>query len=430
VRRLLVSFICALALPVPVASAWTWPVDGPVLRPFQFDRSHPYAAGQHRGLDIGAEAGARVRAPVGGVVSFAGSVPNGGKTVSIETPSGHTATLVHLGALSVARGARVDEGAVVGAVGPSGTTDLSEPFVYFGVRVTDDEQGYVDPLSFLPVRVTPPPSPQAVPEVAAPAVDPAADELASEPPATPGAGPVAAPVQAAPAAEPGTAPAVAEARQPATSAASAAGGSIDARAVHPPATDSEAPRSASVSQPGRATPLGLESPVHTGASIFEGEAIPKVASTRPATASPEETPLAEVKPARRVSQRSTTSATTAGRSVGLLFLSTLVLAAVLLSSMFVFAARRTGRRSLPRIMLTDPRHVGHTANKEKDPRRAGLAVCGGEASPRPRGGLRSAGRHLRAVPPLDWERRPDGQRDRRAWDASDGHGRSGRRLAA
>ena len=41
--------LCAVALPVSAAGAWTWPVDGPVLRPFSFDRAHPYAAGQHRG---------------------------------------------------------------------------------------------------------------------------------------------------------------------------------------------------------------------------------------------------------------------------------------------------------------------------------------------------------------------------------------------
>ena len=33
------------------------------------------------------------------------------------------------------------------------TVDLSEPYVYFGVRLTSDEQGYVDPLSLLPPRL-------------------------------------------------------------------------------------------------------------------------------------------------------------------------------------------------------------------------------------------------------------------------------------
>ena len=62
--RLAVSALFMLVLlPASAARAWTWPVDGPVLRPFDFDRAHPYAAGQHRGLDLGAPTGTSVRAP-------------------------------------------------------------------------------------------------------------------------------------------------------------------------------------------------------------------------------------------------------------------------------------------------------------------------------------------------------------------------------
>ena len=158
-RRLVVLMIlCACALPASVAHAWTWPVNGPVLRPFSFDRAHPYAAGQHRGVDLGAQSGTAVRAPAAGVVSFAGTVPTGGKTVSIQTSAGYTLTLVHLGSIGVQRGAEIAEGAVVGTVGPSGQVDLTEPFVYFGARVTGDDQGYVDPLSLLPARQSPAPA--------------------------------------------------------------------------------------------------------------------------------------------------------------------------------------------------------------------------------------------------------------------------------
>ena len=152
-RRLAVLIVCACALPVSAAQAWTWPVDGPVLRPFRFDHSHPYAGGQHRGVDLGAPSGSPVLAPVEGVVSFAGTVPTGGKTVSIQTSFGYTATLVHLGSIGVARGALVGEASVVGTVGPSGVVDLPDPYVYFGARVTSDPQGYVDPLTLLPPRV-------------------------------------------------------------------------------------------------------------------------------------------------------------------------------------------------------------------------------------------------------------------------------------
>src|SRR4029453_6430453 len=82
-------------------------------------------------------------------------VPTGGKTVSIQTPSGYTGTLLHLGAIGVARGTTVREGAVLGTVGPSGVVDHPDPYIYFGVRTSSDEQGYVDPLTLLPPRPTP-----------------------------------------------------------------------------------------------------------------------------------------------------------------------------------------------------------------------------------------------------------------------------------
>src|SRR5213595_2522702 len=116
--RLLALVVLLFLLVAPVAGAWTWPVRGPVLETFSFDPDHPYAAGQHRGIAIGAEAGAGVHAPAGGVVTFAGTVPTSGKTLTIETAGGLAVTLTHLGSLSVARGADVDEGATVGTIGP------------------------------------------------------------------------------------------------------------------------------------------------------------------------------------------------------------------------------------------------------------------------------------------------------------------------
>src|SRR5947209_4509719 len=161
VRRLGVIICCALALPAASAKAWTWPVDGPVLRPFVFDAAHPYAGGQHRGIDIAGDEGASVRAPTDGIVSFAGTVPAGGKTVSIETSFGYTATLLHLGSIGVKRGAAVVEGTTV--VGTVGRSSAAQPYVYFGVRVTSEQQGYVDPLIFLPARA---PSESAAPSPA------------------------------------------------------------------------------------------------------------------------------------------------------------------------------------------------------------------------------------------------------------------------
>src|SRR5581483_7724445 len=75
-RRALLVLLAAL-LAAPAASAWSWPVEGRVLAPFVFDPANPYAAGQHRGVDVAGSVGDPVRAPAAGTVSFAGAVPGG-----------------------------------------------------------------------------------------------------------------------------------------------------------------------------------------------------------------------------------------------------------------------------------------------------------------------------------------------------------------
>jgi Peptidase family M23 len=151
--------VVLLVLFVLAAAGWTWPVRGPVLEPFSFDPSHPYGAGQHRGIAIGADAGAPVLAPATGVVRFAGTVPTNGKTITIETPGGLAVSLTHLGSIAVARDASVAEGSVVGTVGPSGTAEFDVPYVHLGIRTAAEEQGYLDPLGFLPVLAPPVPAP-------------------------------------------------------------------------------------------------------------------------------------------------------------------------------------------------------------------------------------------------------------------------------
>ena len=157
----LLPVLLALQVGVQPALAWTWPADGPVLRPFVLG-DDPYAAGQHRGVDIGAPSGSPVRAAAAGVVSFAGTVPGGGRTVTVQTADGYSVTLVHLGTFAVARGATVGEGDVVGTVGPSGDVELTEPYVHLGVRRTAEANGYVDPLGLLPPRAAPEQPPEPV----------------------------------------------------------------------------------------------------------------------------------------------------------------------------------------------------------------------------------------------------------------------------
>jgi hypothetical protein len=167
-RRPLVLVALLFLLSAPGAYAWTWPVQGPVLLGFAFDPNHPYAGGQHRGIDIGATTGRAVVSPAAGTVTFAGTVPTSGKSVTIATADGYSVTLTHLGSIGVAKGASVGEGGAVGTVGPTGTPELDVPYLYMGVRITAEAQGYLDPLSFLPalpppVLPGPPPPPVADP---------------------------------------------------------------------------------------------------------------------------------------------------------------------------------------------------------------------------------------------------------------------------
>src|SRR5581483_11488740 len=213
-RRALLVLLAAL-LAAPAASAWSWPVEGRVLAPFVFDPANPYAAGQHRGVDVAGSVGDPVRAPAAGTVSFAGAVPGSGRSVTIETADGWSVTLTHLGQVATRRGASVGEGDVVGTVGEpdAGTT----PYVQLGIRRTADPQGYVDPLGLLPGRPAaaapaPPPAQAALQPAGAPA------PLAPPAPAPGAAAPAPAPVAPAPAAPAPAAPAPGAAAGPAGTA--------------------------------------------------------------------------------------------------------------------------------------------------------------------------------------------------------------------
>ena len=162
VLRRLVLPLALFFVWAPAANAWSWPVQGPVLQAFIYDEAHPYDAGQHRGIDIGADAaGENVTAPAAGTVSFAGTVPTSGMCVTIQTADGYSVTLTHLGSILVAKGAVIAEGAEVGTIGPSGTPEFARPYLHLGIRTTTDPNGYLDPLGFLPAVSTADPTPTA-----------------------------------------------------------------------------------------------------------------------------------------------------------------------------------------------------------------------------------------------------------------------------
>jgi hypothetical protein len=190
IRSFAALFLLVALITPGVAAAWTWPVQGPVLQSFLFDELTPKAPGQHRGISIGAAAGTPVLAPVDATITFAGTVPSGGRTLSLLTAQGLSVTLLHLGSFSVGRGATVAEGQQVGTVDSSGSPEIGEPFVYLGVRRVEDPQGYLDPLLFLPPPAVDPPPPAEPP---APAPEPAPAPVVPPPTVAPPAPPAAQP---------------------------------------------------------------------------------------------------------------------------------------------------------------------------------------------------------------------------------------------
>ena len=176
----IVLALLALLVLAPGASAWAWPVDGPVLRPFV--GGDAYGGGQHRGIDIGAPSGSNVHSAVNGIVSFVGQLPHQGLCLTVRTADGYSVTLVHLGSIAVTTGTQVAEGDVVGTIGPTGDVEGTEPYVYLGIRLTADPNGYLDPLTLLPPREPPARPPVSQPPAPAPAPQPAPPPAQASPP--------------------------------------------------------------------------------------------------------------------------------------------------------------------------------------------------------------------------------------------------------
>ena len=126
----------------PTADRWTWPVVGPVLRPFD-PPEDPYGAG-HRGIDIATAVGTPTAAAQGGAVTFAG--PIGGQLfVTIDHGGGLTSTYSWLSAIEVRKGQVVVQGERIGLTGvghPGGAT----PHLHLGAKL---DGAYVDPMSLL-----------------------------------------------------------------------------------------------------------------------------------------------------------------------------------------------------------------------------------------------------------------------------------------
>ena len=151
------------ATPASAAGTWPWPVEGRVLTPYDFG-GDPYAAGQHRGIDIAAPVGEPVAAATAGRVTFAGTAASAGLTVSVRTADGSFDTsYLHFDSISVEEGDRVEPGTELGEVGTSGERSAAAPHLHFGVRDAGERHAYRDPLLFLAPTGTPAPAPPPAP---------------------------------------------------------------------------------------------------------------------------------------------------------------------------------------------------------------------------------------------------------------------------
>ena len=187
------AFLVALFLPGPAhAGSWSWPVRGEVITQYR-NGDDPYAAGQHRGIDIAAPVGERVLAAAGGMVTFAGVAGSSGRTVSVRTADGHLDTsYLHLSTIVVREGDAVVAGDTLGAVGTSGRRSAEQPHLHFGVHEAGERHAYRDPLDFLGS-----PPPREAPREPAPAPAPSGAPAEPRPAPAPGHTPKAAPARAA-----------------------------------------------------------------------------------------------------------------------------------------------------------------------------------------------------------------------------------------
>ena len=191
-RRALIfaaALLLVLLAAAPARADWVWPVEGEVITPY-LNGDDPYAAGQHRGIDIAAAIGTTVVAAAGGEVRFAGTAGSSGITVSIRTADGlFDTSYLHLSATAVRKGQRVATGEAVGAVGTTGVRSAARPHLHFGLRDAGTRHAYHDPLTFLPPPALAPQRPRPTP-----APSPVPEPLTPEPGHAPAAGPSPEPV--------------------------------------------------------------------------------------------------------------------------------------------------------------------------------------------------------------------------------------------
>jgi murein DD-endopeptidase MepM/ murein hydrolase activator NlpD len=128
------------------AQPFIWPVQGRISGRFGNQRVYNGTPkSPHSGMDIAAANGTPVKAPAGGIVTFASmSLYLTGGTVVIDHGAGVSSNFLHLSRIDVKVGDRVKQGQVFAAVGATGRA--TGPHLYWGMNWFDTR---IDPLLVL-----------------------------------------------------------------------------------------------------------------------------------------------------------------------------------------------------------------------------------------------------------------------------------------
>ncbi len=116
----------------PTEPAAYCPVNGPV----EYSNDYGiYAKGRtHRGIDMFAERGAPVLAPVDGIVTF-GSGRKGGLVAWLDADGGLRYYFAHLDDRNLAVAGQVKAGTLIGWVGNTGNARGTSPHLHFSVQI-------------------------------------------------------------------------------------------------------------------------------------------------------------------------------------------------------------------------------------------------------------------------------------------------------
>ena len=128
------------------ALPFQWPVQGRISGRFGNARVYNGQPGAgHSGMDIAAPDGTPVRAPAGGVVTFASpDLYLTGGTVLLDHGHGVSSNFLHPSRIDVRVGDRIEPGQVIGAVGATGRA--TGPHLHWGMNWFDTR---IDPLLVL-----------------------------------------------------------------------------------------------------------------------------------------------------------------------------------------------------------------------------------------------------------------------------------------